>query len=176
MRLIILSLVALFVVCSGCSSISSSSSEAKAKPIIHHDHTPHVGIMVPFVATDKSKGGFAELKLHDDKGDLELWLTKDQAGAQPFDLPLDSVIKVSFLDLKNEPAQLQVRNSTQNEDEDGQGNIRKSKTNYFIFPGDTGVDASFLMGKDFVAKVNISFVVNGVTYTTAPFQLYPHTH
>ncbi|VGO15874.1 hypothetical protein PDESU_04461 [Pontiella desulfatans] len=140
-----------------------------------HDHTPHDGIIVPF-RTGQSQAGFLELKLHDDKGDLELWLTKDKAGATPFDLPLDSMVAVLFPQLGGKTVELQVRNDQQNEDEDGKGNIRNKKTNYFIFPGDTKADASFLVGKDFVAEVVISFASEGITHTTAPFKLSPHSH
>ena len=140
-----------------------------------HEHTPHDGVVVPF-RSGPSQAGFLELKLHDDKGDLELWLTKDKAGDSPFDLPLDSMVTVSFPQLGGKAVELKIRNDKQNEDEDGKGNIRNNKTNYFIFPGDTKADASFLVGKGFVAEVVISFASDGVTYSTAPFKLSPHSH
>ena len=140
-----------------------------------HTHTLHDGIVVPLFSAQQPVG-FAELKLHDDKGDLELWLAKDNAGGNPFDLPLNSEITVSFIKLDTKTATLQVRNIEKNEDEDGKGNIRGSKTNYFIFPGDTGADATFLTGKEFASEVVISFVVDGVIYTTETFKLRPHTH
>ncbi len=143
-----------------------------------HEHThsdsSHHGIVVPLFSGQQHKG-FAEIKLHDDKGDLELWLTKDKTGGNPFELPLNSEIVVSFQKLDTQ-AVLRIRNSEQNEDEEGNGNIRDNKTNYFIFPGDTGVDASFLTGKKFSTETVISFEVNGVTYTTNTFKLQPHTH
>ena len=135
-----------------------------------HDHTPHHGIVVPL------ESGFAELKLHDDKGDLELWLTRDEAGSKPLDLPLDAEISVTFPDLDQKQVSLQVRNREKNEDEDGKANLRSGKTNYFIFPGDTGADASFLLGKDFVSEAVIKVSADGKTYETAPFELRPHTH
>ena len=140
-----------------------------------HHHAPHMGIVIPFYAK-QANVGFAELKLHDDKGDLELWLTKNEAGTKPFDLPLNSAIKVSFLNLDTKGVELHIRNNKKNEDEEGKGNIRNNKTNYFIFPGNTGNDASFLMGKDFTAETIISFKADGTSYTTNPFKLYPHTH
>lgn len=139
-----------------------------------HDHTLHEGIVVPF-RTGSAQTGFLELKLHDDKGDLELWLTQDEGGLTPFDLPLDAIIKVTFPTLKK-TVKLQIRNNTKNEDEDGLGNIRDGKTNYFIFPGDTQADASFLVGKSFSAEVIVSFASSGVDYATSPFKLFPHTH
>jgi hypothetical protein len=140
-----------------------------------HGHARHHGIAVPLYS-GQQQAEFAELKLHDDKGDLELWLTKDDAGGDPFDLSLDSEITVSFPKLEAKTVALWVRNSEKNEDEDGKGNIRDSKTNYFIFPGDTEADAAFLIGKDFASSVVISFVAGDVKYTTEPFELRPHTH
>ena len=123
-----------------------------------------------------AKAGFAELKLHDDKGDLELWLTEDEAGTKPLDIPLDAVITVTFPKMDQKVVQLKIRNGEKNEDEDGKGNIREGKTNYFIFPGDTGADASWLMGKEFAAEVVITFSTGGANYSTAAFELKPHTH
>lgn len=140
-----------------------------------HDHTPHEGILIPFRA-DQKESGFAELKLHDDKGDLELWLTTDKEGKEPFDIALDSVITVTFPRLGPKIVKLKIRNDKKNEDEDGKGNIRDKKTNYFIFPGDTKADASFLVGKDFSTAATVTFTSGGVSYTTSPFKLRPHTH
>lgn len=140
-----------------------------------HEHTPHLGMLEEFLVQKEQKG-FVELKLHDDKGDLELWITKDEEGKKPFDLPLDTKIKVTFLDMQDKSLILQVRNHKKNEDEDGNLNIRNDKTNYFIFPGDTKVDASFLRGKDFSSNVKISFKINDLENKTESFALIPHTH
>ena len=140
------------------------------------DHlAPNHGIAVPFMAGDKQIG-YAELKLHDDKGDLELWLTQNMEASVPFDLPLDAVITVTFADKEQKAVELRVRNTKQNEDEDGKPNIRAKQTNYFIFPGDSGADASWLVGKEFKAQVSISFTKGDATYTTKAFDLIPHTH
>jgi len=140
-----------------------------------HDETPHHGIVVP-IWTGQNKVGFAELKLHDDKGDLELWLTEDEKGTKPFDLAKNSVITVTFPELNDKAVKLKIRNGEKNEDEDGKANIRGNNTNYFIFPGDTGADASFLLGKKFVSKVVISFANTDTRYVTDEFVLKPHTH
>lgn len=116
-----------------------------------HEHSLHHGTVTAFHSDQAQAGqlptGFAELKLHDDKGDLELWLTEDTTGQKPFDIPLDSLVNVSFLSLDGKMVELKIRNSEKNEDEDGKGNIRGEVTNYFIFPGESGADASFLLGK-----------------------------
>lgn len=139
-----------------------------------HSHTPHDGIVKPFADSTKL-AGYLELKLHDDKGDLELWLN-DWRKNKLFNIPLNSEIKVEFPDLNNKVAVLRVRNKNKNEDESGRGNIIKGKTNYFVFPGKTRESAEFLVGKGFSSKVIVSFVVNGELYSSDPFILTPHTH
>ena len=168
----------LFLVMSCTDKKADKKEEEKPKGHTshdHHHHTPHLGEMAEFYNGDKA-AGTAELKLHDDKGDLELWLTKDKAGKVPFDLPLDTVITVTFPKLDNKTVELRVRNKDKNEDEDGKGNIRESATNYFIFPGDTGADASFLVGKEFKSEVILNFKVGDSTHSTKSFVLKPHVH
>ncbi len=138
----------------------------------HGGHGPHDGVRITFA----DGLGHLELKLHDDKGDLELWLTKDDQGTTPYDLPLDALITVTFTDHGGRKVALAVRNRERNEDEDGKANLREGKTNYFIFPGDTGVDASWLTGAEFVSQVIVTIAADGKTFTTQPFTLRPHTH
>lgn len=140
-----------------------------------HDGGASDGVLARFTQGEE-KVGYLRLKLHDDKGDLELWLARDAELAQPFDLPLDSTITVTFTDKGNKTTTLRVRNRDKNEDEDGKATVRDGKTNYFIFPGDTGEDASWLKGADFLATVKVTFTADGKEYTTSPFVLRPHTH
>ncbi len=180
-KLSLLSILLIVVGCTKQEEVDEYNSSSGSNDSHGHGHshdsskTPNMGILAPFSSGEEQRG-VAELKLHDDKGDLELWLTGDEAGTQPFDLPLDSVITVSFSNLEKKTVELEIRNREKNEDEAGKGNIRSEKTNYFIFPGDTGADASFLVGKDFVTEVTLSFTADGVLYTTDPFELRPHTH
>lgn len=180
------SLLSLLFLMTGCMlkqgdhSYSHEHSHEHAYDYGHtHEHThsgsSHHGIVVPLFS-DQQHVGYAEIKLHDDKGDLELWLTKNKTKGTPIDLPLDSNITVSFQKLDTKAVALRIRNLEKNEDEDGKGNIRDNKTNYFIFPGDTGADATFLIGKGFSTETVISFEVDGVRYTTNTFELQPHTH
>ena len=67
---------------------------------------------------------------------------------------------------------LAVRDQDRDEDESGASTIVDGNTNYFVFPGETESDASWLMGADFAAKVELSF---GDT-TTGIFVLRPHIH
>lgn len=142
----------------------------------HAHATPHDGVVAALKSGSGEEVGFAELKLHDDKGDLELWLAKDREITQPLDIPADSVIEVSFLDVPGKSATLRVRNNQQNEDEDGNANLRNGLTNYFIFPGDSGQDPSWLMGAEFKSRVKITFAADGKSYTSDEFVVVPHTH
>lgn len=133
------------------------------------------GVLARFTQGEE-KVGYLRLKLHDDKGDLELWLARDAEFAQPYDLPLDSTLTVTFTDKENKEVTLRVRNSEKNEDEDGKTTVREGKTNYFIFPGDTGADAAWLKGADFLATVKVAFKAEGKEFKTSSFVLRPHTH
>ncbi|MEM1294047.1 MAG: hypothetical protein AAGH89_01705 [Verrucomicrobiota bacterium] len=139
---------------------------------VKDDIGPHNGMLASFASSAGEAAGYLELKLHDDKGDLELWLAKDAAISQPYDLSADSVITVTFEGAQKDSASLVVRNLEKNEDEDGSANMRSGKTNYFIYPGDSGVDASWLAGKDFEAMVKVGFGNN----STKAFKLIPHIH
>jgi len=143
-----------------------------------HEHgaSPHEGVVAAFKGPDGALAGHLELKLHDDKGDLELWLAKDAKISQPFDLPLDAVVRVTFIDVKGKVVELRVRNATKNEDEDGTANVRNGRTNYFIFPGETGADAKWLMGVKFASIVRLTFKVDGQDHASEEFMLVPHTH
>jgi hypothetical protein len=133
---------------------------------------PHDGILAFLSGGDRN--GLLELKLHDDKGDLELWLTTQDG--RPFDLPLDTAVLATFLGPESRTAALAVRNSEKNEDEDGRANIREGRTNYFIFPGATGTDASWLQGAGFSATVIVKISADGAEFASLPFRLVPHTH
>lgn len=143
-----------------------------------HDHSnaDSRGVIARLIGPDGKDAGFIELKLHDDKGDLELWIGQDAKITTPFDVPLDSQIKVKLTDKGNRTVDLRVRNRDKNEDEDGKPNLRNGKTNYFIFPGDSGQDASWLKGSTFTATTEVSIQADGKTYTTPNFVLRPHSH
>jgi hypothetical protein len=141
-------------------------------------HGPHDGVVAAFGPSSKDRGatGWIELKLHDDLGDLELWIAKDEGITRPFDLPVGATVKVLFHDKDAREVTLAVRNREKNEDEDGVANLRGDRTNYFIFPGETGADAKWLRGADFQARVTVSFTHDGTAYATKVFELRPHTH
>lgn len=143
---------------------------------VEDDMGPHEGMLAKFKGADGKVAGYLELKLHDDKGDLELWLARDASMKEPFDLPADANPKVVFEEAKVESVTLAIRNAKQNEDEDGTPNMRGGITNYFIFPGDSGADSAWLTGADFRAWVKVFFSSPGGSFETDRFLLIPHTH
>ncbi|MDA1194218.1 MAG: hypothetical protein O2894_03465 [Planctomycetota bacterium] len=138
-------------------------------------HGPHDGMVAAFAGTDGKAVGHVELKLHDDKGDLELWIATDEGIKTPFDLGADSEITVTFHG-RDRTVTLRVRDKDQNADEDGTATMRAGKTNYFIYPGETGADASWLQGAEFTCPVSVTFRQGDATFTTKQFQLKPHGH
>lgn len=139
----------------------------------HHDG-PHGGVPAAFQGGGVK--GHLELKLHDDKGDLELWLAEDDRFQRPFDLPTDATVDIEFVDVKGRKVTLRARNRDQNEDEDGKPNVRGVNTNYFIFPGQSGEDASWLQGKTFQSIVVVRFARAGQSFASEEFVLKPHVH
>ena len=141
-----------------------------------HEHKdgPHHGIPATFSGNGAS--GHLELKLHDDKGDLELWLSQDAALTKPFDLPLTDSVEIEFIDVDGRKVTLRPRNTEKNEDEDGNPNIRSGKTNYFIYPSKDGQDASWLKGKAFQSIVIVHFTLDGKEFVSEEFILKPHVH
>jgi len=143
--------------------------DERAGLALHAEAAPvHDGVSAPLLGSDGKIAGWLELKLHDDKGDLEAWFSMD--------LPLDAVIKANFPGKSNRTVDIRVRNTEKNEDEDGKANVREGRTNYFIFPGSTGADASWLQGGDFRSAVTVTVPVAGKTLTAGPFVLVPHGH
>ncbi len=140
-----------------------------------HGHGPHDGMVAALSDAAGAVRGHLELKLHDDKGDLEAWLYRDAGGTEPLDLPLDAQVVVRFPE-RGAEVRLAVRDAEQNPDEDGTPTVRAGKTNYFIFPGATGADATWLMGASFQAPVEVEVPGPDGVLRTERFTLRPHTH
>ena len=137
---------------------------------------PHHGIIADFSKIGGNQAGFLELKLQNNKGNLEVWLAKDENMSIPFDLPIDSEIKVTFIDKSMRTVKLKVRNSEGNEDENGLVNVREELTNYFIFPETNNRDTRWLTGKKFKSSVVVSFENSGKKYRSSLFTVTPHIH
>ncbi len=145
--------------------------EAVGMPHVHANEGPNDGFLHPVFDTEGKQVGTAEIKLHDDAGDLEVWLTRGGHGGEPWRLPLDTTLELDFPGL-GQKVTLAVRDRERNEDESGASTIHEGATAYFVFPGETGADASWLKGEDFAAKAELGFAAA----TTGSFVLRPHAH
>lgn len=78
--------------------VTPTSSDAETLAISYSDQVSTIsihpgaapasdGILSPLECVDGKTVGFIELKLHDDAGDLELWLCSDGAMSKPLDFP-----------------------------------------------------------------------------------------
>ena len=142
------------------------------------------GILAVFKAAHAPEWrGYLELKLHGDAGDLELWLYEgfamsnwSAAGGKPtpFDVPKETVIRLTFPSHPGKALEMHVRNADKNENEQGTPNMREGGTNYFIFPGKSGADQEWLKGETWRGVVTVAFEAGGKSYACDPFVLVPH--
>lgn len=161
----------LFALAEGLHPVVEALIEAAGMPHVHANEGPNEGFLHPLFGPDGSQAGTAEIKLHEDAGDLEVWLTKGGHGGPAWDLPVDSRLKLGFPDLGKE-VELAVRDATENRNEAGIAMVRAGATNYFVFPGETGAEASWLTGADFAAKA----VLEMEGASTGSIVLRPHAH
>ena len=132
------------------------------------------GILSPVVSGGGDHKGFLELKLHDDEGDLELWL-RDSKGA-PLFVPKSAFVAVKVASL-GRAVKLGLRNAEANEDEDGVPHVSEdgAATDYFIFPSQ-GEDAAWLKGAQWRAPVEVRVSLGeGASLEAKPFILVPHS-
>lgn len=131
---------------------------------------PSGGVLAELRDASGKPAGWAEVKLHGDAGDLELWLARDNRIADPLTVPVATVAKLELLG----PARaidLRVRDAQSNKDERGRVTVADGRTSYLVYPGETGEDPSWLMGEDFRSRARLS-----VGELTAEFELVPHSH
>ena len=85
-----------------------------------HGHSPGIGknhgILAPYNSAD-GESGYLEVKLHDDKGDIELWMFTKKDGDTPTDFALETVPSITFKSLDNKVISLAPRDLTDNKDE-----------------------------------------------------------
>ena len=155
----------------GLHPVIAKLIEAAGMPHIHANEGPNGGFLFPIFDNNKEQTGTVEIKLHDDAGDLEVWLKSGGYEGDPWRLPTNTMLTLNFPAL-NKSVTLAVRDQDRNEDESGASTIIEGNTNYFVFPGSTDEDASWLMGADFAAKVELRFE----EATTGSFVLPPHIH
>jgi hypothetical protein len=161
----------LFALAEGLHPVVEALIEATGMPHIHANEGPNEGFLHPLFGSDGAQVGTAEIKLHDDAGDVEVWLTRGGLDGEAWDLPVATTLTMDFPALGKKIV-LAVRDDALNADESGKATIRGGATNYFVFPGETGIDASWLMGAEFAAKAVLAF--EGAA--TATIVLRPHAH
>ena len=154
----------------GLHPVIAKLIEAAGMPHIHANEGPNGGFLFPVFDVDGKQNATVEIKLHDDAGDLEVWLKQGGYDGEPLLLPTATILTLDFPFDRN--VTLGVKDHERNEDESGNSTVVEAKTNYFVFPGETGVDATWLMGAEFAAKVELSFT----NATTGSFVLRPHIH
>ncbi|MGI9240930.1 MAG: hypothetical protein ACR2RV_09015, partial [Verrucomicrobiales bacterium] len=91
----------LFIIGAAFHSLVANLMKEAGVPHIHEGEGPNSGWLHPLTqeGTDAPIGQI-EIKLHDDAGDVEVWLTRGQTGEQPLDVPLDTVIGIAFPELE----------------------------------------------------------------------------
>ena len=155
----------------GLHPVIAKLIEAAGMPHIHANEGPNSGFLYPVFDYTGKQTGTIEIKLHDDAGDLEVWLKRGGYEGDAWRLPTATILTLDFPVLDRNVT-LAVRDQDRNEDESGASTIIDGNTNYFVFPGETKSDASWLMGADFAAKVELSFGDK----STGIFVLRPHIH
>jgi hypothetical protein len=162
---------------SDAETLAVSCGDQVSQISLHPGAAPaNDGIMSVLEDEDGKCVGYIELKLHDDAGDLELWLCKDGAMEEPLDFLADTTVTATFATHGDRSVTLSVRDNDKNEDEDGKPNMRDGMTNYFIFPGESEQDPEFLIGEKFRSTTTLTFTSGGKSYTAPPFILVPHQH
>jgi len=140
------------------------------------------------VLKDKSTGekcGYAELKLHGDAGDLELFLYSSSTNSsewarkkpKPLDIAKETVVGIAFPTHPGKTVELNVRDMEKNEDEGGAPHMHGDATDYFIFPGETEQDPKWLIGETTTSwrgHAVITFTAGGKEVYTDPFVMVPH--
>jgi hypothetical protein len=129
---------------------------------------PSGGVLVELRDASGNPAGWAEVKLHGDAGDLELWLARDNRISSPLPVPVAAVAKLE-LSGPGRTVELRARDAQANKDERGRVTVSDGRTHYLVFPGETGADASWLKGEDFRSPARLT--VEGLT---AEFDLKPH--
>ena len=155
----------------GLHPVIAKLIEAAGMPHIHANEGTNGGFLYPIFDDNGKQTGTVEIKLHDDAGDLEVWLKRGGYEGDPWLVPSKTVLTLNFPAL-NKRLILAVRDHERNEDESGASTIVEGNTNYFVFPGATETDATWLMGADFAAKGELIFE----NTTTGLFVLRPHIH
>ena len=71
--------------------------KAAGMPHVHANEGPKGGFRFIVFGADGQQVGTAEIKLHDDAGDLEVWLTRGGHGGDPWRLPVGQTLAPQLL-------------------------------------------------------------------------------
>lgn len=145
---------------------------ASASPAIEPTYVlgPSGGLLAELRDAAGNSVGWAEVKLHGDAGDLELWLARDRRITVPLAVPAAAVAKLELAG-PGRAIELRARDTVANKDERGRATLVDGRTHYLVFPGETGADPAWLMGEDFRSPARLT--VEGLS---ASFELVPHSH
>jgi hypothetical protein len=148
--------------------LDPTSSSAAVEPT--YIAGPSSGVLVELRDASGNPAGWAEVKLHGDTGDLELWLARDNRITSPLLVPVAVVAKLELLG-PSRAIELRARDAQSNKDARGRVTVAEGRTHYLVFPSETGADASWLKGEDFRSRSRARLTVEGLT---AEFDLKPH--
>lgn len=145
---------------------------ASASPAVEPAYVlgPSGGVLAELRDAAGNPAGWAEVKLHGDAGDLELWLARDRRITVPLAVPAAAVAKLELAG-PGRAAELRARDTVANKDERGRATLADGRTHYLVYPGETGADASWLKGEDFRSPAKLT--VEGLS---ASFELTAHGH
>lgn len=135
---------------------------------------PHGGV-VAGCASPRQGGLFAEVKLHDDKGDIEVWFGEDGDFKKPYLIDPRAKVSLRFYE-RSRSIDLAVRDLTSNNDETGVSRLKNGLSDYFIFPGESGSDATWLSGGEFIDEVTLTLQKSDETVHCETVTLVPHVH
>ena len=122
----------------GLHPVIAKLIEAAGMPHIHANEGPNSGFLYPVFDQAGNQTGTIEIKLHDDAGDLEVWLKRGGYKGDPWLLPTATASHFPVLDRN---VSLAVRDQDRNEDESGRP-PSSMEIPITCFPGETESDAS----------------------------------
>ena len=158
------------VVVKGAYQLNLARSDSPEKLTVG----PHEGVVTTCSSTN-APSFFAEIKLHDDKGDIEIWLGKTADFKDSHSIPPTAKVALGFSE-HGRSVDLAVRDLRSNLDEDGTTRLKDGVTDYFIFPGETASDARWLQGGEFIDEVVLTVTHSGGSRVCEVVTLIPHSH
>ncbi|MEM0969016.1 MAG: hypothetical protein AAGJ31_06690 [Verrucomicrobiota bacterium] len=142
----------LFSLVEGLHPVAETMMEIAGVPHLHANKGPHGGRLHPVFGEDGGQLGRAEIKLHEEAGKIEVWLTSGGFGGPVWDLSPNAKLTLTFPDLGRQIVMTGRDTGGATPVGGGKGTGRAKGTNYFVFPGEVETEDSWLEGPGFVAK------------------------